>query len=455
MAAVTCLWDVLLRPALDGMVRPRETRYAVAVATNITQVRLIIHAARSIVERSPALAGLLEGVTEDELRFTLPSGARTAIKAFPCTSRGGRGFPISCLVMDESAHFLTADDGDRAADRVWEALAPSTAQFGDLARIIVSSTPYGEHGMFASLWQRAHAGEIRDALAQHATTSEMNPTVTTEFLAAEQARDPESFAAEFEACFTGSGDAFIDFDRIMLMGAPTARPEHAETWVAGLDPAFSRDPFGVALVGRAADGGLVVGPVLALDAQGDFSGPVDEAARVIGEYNATAVTDQFCQAPVVERLRYEHGLQVRVNTMSAQSKTEIFQLLRLRLYDGSLLLPDHPGLTGELRRLRTRYSAGSASILNPRVGGSHGDMAQALALAVGELGTAASPSPPILMSKDSRWSLQRINEAPQGRNKRRMPTTGIVGYGTGRWEVDESEVAPFVIRRPGGSGNRI
>jgi hypothetical protein len=284
----------------------------------------------------------------------------------------------------------------------------------------------------------------------------MNPTVTAEFLAAEQTRDPDSFAAEFEARFTGSGDAFIDFDRIMLAGAPIARPEHAQTWVAGLDPAFSRDPFGVAMVGRTADGSLVVGPVLALDAQGDFSGPVDEAARVIGEYNATAVTDQFCQAPVVERLRYEHGLQVRVKTMSAQSKTEIFQLLRLRLYDGSLLLPDHPGLTGELRRLRTRYAAGAASVVNPRVGGSHGDMAQALALAVGELGTAVAASPPIFGHRESRWPLQRVNEAPQGRNQRPIPTTGLAPATMGQWGDEvESAVAPMVIRRRGGSRNRI
>jgi hypothetical protein len=38
----------------------------------------------------------------------------------------------------------------------------------------------------------------------------------------------------------------------------------------------------------------------------------------------------------------------------------------------------------ELRRLRTRYLAGHAAVVNPRVGGSHGDMAQALALAVME-----------------------------------------------------------------------
>ncbi len=50
-----------------------------------------------------------------------------------------------------------------------------------------------------------------------------------------------------------------------------------------------------------------------------------------------------------------------------------------------LELYEEPDLVAELRRLRTRYAAGRASVENPRVGGSHGDIAQALALAVYEL----------------------------------------------------------------------
>jgi hypothetical protein len=67
--------------------------------------------------------------------------------------------------------------------------------------------------------------------------------------------------------------------------------------------------------------------------------------------------------------------------MTAASKTGIFQSLREALYDG-LRLPDNPALVSELERLRTNYTAGAAAVINPRVGSSHGDMAQALALAV-------------------------------------------------------------------------
>jgi hypothetical protein len=149
------------------------------------------------VERSPALAALVEAVTEDELRFRLPGRGRTALRAFPCSSRGGRGWPISTLILDEAAHFVSETDGFQTAERVWAAMLPSTAQFGAAARVVVASTPYGQTGLFADLHGRAAAGELEGALAQRATTAEVNPTIAAEFLAAEEARDPDSFRAEY------------------------------------------------------------------------------------------------------------------------------------------------------------------------------------------------------------------------------------------------------------------
>ena len=115
------------RPAC-GLLRPEllerlggERGYAVAIATNLRQARLIAQAARSVIEHSPLLAEMVESVTEDVVYFT--NG--TAFAAFPCSSRGGRGWPIFFLAMDEAAHFLTETDGPAVADKVFEALAPA------------------------------------------------------------------------------------------------------------------------------------------------------------------------------------------------------------------------------------------------------------------------------------------------------------------------------------------
>ncbi len=181
-----------------------ERGYAVGVATNLRQARLLVAAARSVVERSPLLAPLVESSTDDEIVFRNGS----VFAAFPCTSRGGRGWPVFCLLMDEAAHFVDTE-GNASAEPVFRALVPATAQFGGLARVVVSSTPWGADGFFADLYQRAASGELEDAYAHHASTGEANPAIDRGFLAAEERRDPESFRSEYLAEFVGSGGAFF------------------------------------------------------------------------------------------------------------------------------------------------------------------------------------------------------------------------------------------------------
>jgi hypothetical protein len=124
-----------MRPELARHVRLGERRHAVAVATNLRQARLFVRAALSIVERSPLLAGLIENVSEDEILFA----NATALSAFPCTSRGARGWPISTL-LDEAAHHVD-NEGNIAAESIFRALVPATAQFGNEARLVLTGTP--------------------------------------------------------------------------------------------------------------------------------------------------------------------------------------------------------------------------------------------------------------------------------------------------------------------------
>lgn len=395
IAAVVCLHNALFRPDLDAMVRRGETRFAVTVATNLAQARLVLNAARSIVDNSPVIADLVESNTEDAIYFVLPSGARTAIRAFPCNSRSQRGFPISCLVLDEFAHFLSDSDGPAVADRVYGALRPSLAQFGEKARTILASTPYGTENAFARLFNDAREGKIPGARSFHATSAEVNPTLTEAYLDGERARDPGNFDQEFGAEFLASGDGYIDIERALIGGTEVAPPEAGTGWVIGLDPAFAAkgDDFGVAVVGKskASKDSLIVGPVLALRPEGDFTGVLSKVAEIAHYYGAKGVTDQYAAEAVINFLR-RLGINVRKHSMSATTKTDTFGELRARLYDKSLTLPNLPPLLAEVRRLQTRFRAGSAAVINPRVGNSHGDMAQALALAVYEHRTAHTVS---------------------------------------------------------------
>ncbi len=112
---------------------------------------------------------------------------------------------------------------------------------------------------------------------------------------------------------------------------------------------------------------------------------------VCRRYRAVAVTDQYAARAVVDRLSAA-GIVVRVQNMSAATKTAAYTELRARLYDGTLPLRDETELVAELRRLRSKFTAGSSTVVNPRVGGSHGDRAQALALSVFEQARMGQPS---------------------------------------------------------------
>jgi hypothetical protein len=411
-AAVTGVWDCLLRPELDAMVRPGERRHAVCVATNLRQARLFVQAALSIVQRSPLLSSMIESATEDEIAFV--NG--TALSAFPCTSRGARGWPISTLLLDEFAHFYSETDGPATADRVLEALTPSLAQFGGSARIIVSSTPYGSGNAFADLFRRASAGELPDAVAHHATTAEMNPTIDAAWLDGQRLRDPEGFRQEYEADFLAGGAAFLD-PRVVadaVVDRPPLEPGQGMRWVAGLDPAFSSDPFGLAIVGRplvaAERDRLLLGvarrwkpsrqkPRSLEEGREREDSVLAEVADECLRYGAEVVTDQHKAAGVVDYLR-RRGLRVRVVPMTAVSKSDAFAALRAELQRGALELYEEPVLLAELRRLRTRYAAGRASVDNPRSGDSHGDVAQAVALAVWHAVRGGSSTPAASIGSD-------------------------------------------------------
>ena len=395
MAALVALWSCLLRPDLDALVRPGERRYAVCVATSRDQARILIDAARSLVEASPLLRSTLEPSDTDELRFRLSDGSLTALRAMPCSGRAVRGLPISCLILDEAAHLQTDTEGPAVATRVYEALMPATAQFGDLARVLLISTPWGSSGLFADLWHRADSGELAGAIARQLSTAQLNPTITAEFLAAEEARDPESFRGEMLAEFLGSGAAYLDFDMFEMADHRGLPPEAGTNWIAGLDPAFAgSDPFGIAVVGRSAEDRkrLVLGYVDGLKPRKSYTAEDRSAVTeelmvavsdVCRRYSAQAVSDQYLAKIVADRLNRD-GVTVRQHSMTSTTKTAIFSEMRARLYGGTLEIFDEPQLVAELRRLRTKFSAGSASIVNPRVGGSHGDRAQALALATYE-----------------------------------------------------------------------
>lgn len=378
------LWSCLLRPELREHVRRRERLYAVAVATNLRQSRIFVEQARSIVEGSPLLAGSVESVSDDEIRFA----NRSVLAGFPCTARGGRGWPVACLLLDEAAHMLDTD-GNQAAGPVYRSLAPSVAQFGDMARILVASSPFGVDGWFADTFGTVEKGELEDAVCVQASTLSMRPGFQTAALELERRRDPDGYRSEYEAEFVAAGGAFLDASRIAdaVARRQELRPGEIVSPEAAADLAFTGDSSALVIVGLDPNEDrlrLAVArswsprPGQPLS----FGATLDEIADVCLAHDVRELhIDQFSSAAVIEHLR-ERGMRAVVEATTAQSKSAMFLNLKQRLYEGELELYEHADLLAELRRIETASTPGQATVRIRRLGSSHGDLATALALAV-------------------------------------------------------------------------
>ena len=86
----------------------------------------------------------------------------------------------------------------------------ASAEFQGRAPVIISSTPYGDANWFASMVRSAESGELEHARAYKATSASMNPSLTGQFLEAEERRDPDNYRGEYLAELVGSGGALLE-----------------------------------------------------------------------------------------------------------------------------------------------------------------------------------------------------------------------------------------------------
>jgi len=401
--------NLLLRPDLDEMAGG-STRHGLCIANSREQAQIVLGYCRNLVERSPLLRSRLQVSREDRLIF---EGGRVLL-AMPCQDRLMRGLVASVVVLDEFAHFLTESDGPRVADRVWNAVRPSLATFGEHGRLVAISTPFGDN-LFARLHAKARNGELPGAASFTATTAEMNPRVSAEFLEQERLLlGPQDFEREYEAVFgAGAGNFFEDDAVRAVVGRHRElSAEQGTHWVVGFDPSFSVDPSAAAVVGRSkADREqLVVARVerwvptragKLRRARQSVAGKqeitdrvLDDVAALSAAYgDAPVITDQHLPSVVIEGLKQRGVPKVKVRAWTPQTQTDAFRALRARLYSGRITLPADDQLVSELLRLRSKLRSGQSQVEIPRSGGDHCDSAVALAAAVMELDSRGVPRP--------------------------------------------------------------
>lgn len=77
-----------------------------------------------------------------------------AISSNSQASRGGAGFAV---IYDEFAHMLVGTEGPRTADKLYDAITPSTDQMGIDALIYIPTSPYTKVGRAYSIYQEGLA----------------------------------------------------------------------------------------------------------------------------------------------------------------------------------------------------------------------------------------------------------------------------------------------------------
>lgn len=409
LAACASVHNCTMRPDLDEMIPHSRWRAVPVVAPSEDQSREFVQVAAGMIEASPVLGALAE-IKSDRIDFRVPRvdahghrwTAKTSIRAMAANARSVRG-PSSALVIFEEMAHLNSTEGPGNDRRLFDGLQPQTLVFGSKARILGISTPYFEEGLFHQLVTAAEGETLHSACAVHAATWDMVPDVDPAWLEARRTEmGDDAYRREYGAEFgVGSGE-FFDLRDVEWESGP-ARPDDAERWVCGLDPAFHADRFGVALVGEAKwePGTFLVGQVDAIEPKGVAKSFEQRRARedltlaevwsVIEPYaeSLRIVTDQH-QASAVESFFGRRGVPVEVVNLSGPVQTAAFTALRARLIDGSLRAWSHPRLVEDLRRVRVARRSESVELA--RYAGGHCDACCALALAVRAVGESGAPA---------------------------------------------------------------
>ena len=404
IAAIAAVWEATENASSHrAQVEPDEEIAIVVVATSQRQAGRTHKYIAGFLRRNPELARLVKGETVDEIRLT--NGM--AIQTVPGHAASARGMAIAVVILTEAAHFIGRDGSPLDVKEVWDALVPGTLDFPD-AKVFVLSTPKWAVGWFPEQCAQAATGEVPGMRHWHASTAEMraggpDQAKVDAFLAGELARDPGSYAREYEALFDQGIAAVFDADTVkaaVRAGAEILSPVQGMPYAIAMDPAATGDTFAVA-VGHLE----VVGPSrvrVVIDQvrgwRGSKADPVridptlDAIAELSRAYNgAPVVTDQWAAQAITQSLA-GRGVTVVERAWSHQGKVDAVGAMRQALYAGALEIPAHQELVAELCSLEQRPTPGG----RPKIaapGGGRDDYATAVMALVAELVTRASPEP--------------------------------------------------------------
>ncbi len=361
-----------------------ERGVCLLMAQNLRAAQVVSGYIKGKIERSPILSQHV--LASRALELDLDNGITIAIH--PSSFRAIRGLSVITAILDEAAFWFTELESANPDVEVLRAVRPATATHPN-AKIIIVSSPYAKVGVLWDLWQNRH--DDPEVLVWHAPTSLMNPTVPVRFLERERARDPETYAREYEAAFTDAVSSFIPGDAIeacVVRGRRDVRPVDRRRYHGAIDAAFKGDRFAICVV--HVEAGKVVVDFLygwegTREAPLRLSTVLPEIQMIARSYRLYHIAgDQFGAEPLRHAFKGIH-LTFEEVTFTNASKADLYGSLRALIVDRQIELLDHPESLKELRALELEALPGGTSrVGHPHRTGARDDFADAIALAVAE-----------------------------------------------------------------------
>jgi phage terminase large subunit-like protein len=372
LAALSAVYAcTALAPIYKQYIRSGENYYVLFVANNEEQAKIALEQVKIFINSSPILKrGLKKPPTATSI--TLTNGA--VFKVVPNTAKGIRGYPVALAILDEAAHYRTGS-GEVTGKNLYDAIAPSVAQFGNYGRILFISTPWTKQGIFYDSYQKGVSGDYDTIHVANYPTWEVNPKISQEFLEDAKKRDPVMFEVEFGANFAVDFAAFLDVDfienSVKLKGASTCKPEYKSKYFLALDPALSGDAFTAAI-------GHQEGQSLFIDLFHEFLPTFSQGKKKVVDISMVenwilemhrvygfkkVVLDQYQSAGTIQRLSKTFGSKIQELTWTHNSKIEAYSYLKELLYSNKLFLYPHEKAISQLKNLQVHYNnSGSWSV---------------------------------------------------------------------------------------------
>ena len=151
MAQVSAAYaGVVMDPIYRQFLRRNETFRVVAVANSEDQSRIAIAGIQQLIMDSP-FAHMI--TRKREMSMTLENGVEFI--GIPTSARAARGAACPLLIMDELAFAIGGNEVNAGGEAIYNALAPSMAQFGRFGKLFALSSPGIKAGIFYKLYEQA------------------------------------------------------------------------------------------------------------------------------------------------------------------------------------------------------------------------------------------------------------------------------------------------------------